>query len=53
MDAEKKKSYSDLQTVLDRTSKSDTVIVLGDANSKLGKEEVYNEVSGKYTLHEL
>jgi len=34
-------------------SYSDIVIVLGDANAKLGKEDVYNEVSGKHTLHEL
>jgi len=40
MDAEKEKFYDDLQTILDRTPKSDTVIVLGDANAKLGKEEV-------------
>ena len=29
------------------------MIVLEEENAKLGKEEVYNEVSGKYTLHEL
>jgi len=52
-DVEKEKFYDDLQTVLDRTPKSDTVIVLGDANAKLGKEDVYNEISGKHTPHEL
>ena len=52
-DVEKVKFYDDLQTVLDRTPKSDRVIVLGDANAKLGKEDAYNEVSGKHTLHEL
>jgi len=52
-DVEKEKFYYDLQTIIDRTPKSDTVIVLGDANAKLGKEDVYNEVSGKHTLHEL
>jgi len=35
--AEKEKFYDDLQTIIERTSKSDTVIVLGDANAKLGK----------------
>jgi len=49
----KEKLYDDLQTVLDRTPKCDTVIVLGDANAKLWKEDVYNEVRGKHTLHEL
>ena len=52
-DVEKEKFYDDLQTVLDRSPKSDTVIVLGDTNAKLGKEDVYNEVRGKHTLHEL
>jgi len=50
-DEEKEKFYDDLQTVLDRTPKSDTVIVLGEANEKLGKEDAHNEVSGKHTLH--
>jgi acyl-homoserine lactone acylase PvdQ len=27
--------------------------VTGDDNAKLGKEDIYNEVSGKHTLHEL
>jgi len=52
-DTEKEKFYDDLQTVIDRTPKSDTILVLGDANAKLGKEDVYNEVSGKHTLYEL
>jgi len=43
-ETEKEKFYGDLQTISDRTPKSDTVIVLGDANAKLGKEDVYNEV---------
>jgi hypothetical protein len=52
-DTEKKKFYDDLQTAIDRTPKSDTTIVLGNANAKLGKEDVYNEVGGKHALHEL
>ena len=52
-DVEKEKFYDDLQTTIDRTPKSDTILVLGDANAKLGKEDVYNEVSGKHTLHEI
>jgi len=53
VDVEKEKFYDDLQTVQDRTPKSDTVIVFGDANAKLGKEDAYNEVSRKHNLHEL
>jgi hypothetical protein len=52
-DTEKEKSYDDLQTVIDRTPKSYTILVLGDANAKLGKEDLYNEVNGKRTLHEV
>jgi exonuclease III len=52
-DIEKEKFYDYLQTVIDRSPKSDTFLVLGDANAKLWKEDVYNEVSGKHTSHEL
>jgi exonuclease III len=45
--------YEELQSVIDQIPKSDTILVLGDANAKLGKEDIYKEVNGKYTLHEL
>jgi exonuclease III len=51
-DVDKEKFYDELQTAIDRTQKSDTILVLGDANAKLGKEDVYSGVSGKHTLHE-
>jgi exonuclease III len=53
VDAEKEKFYDDLQTVIDRTPKSDTILVLGDANTKLRMEDVYRGVSRKHTLHEI
>ena len=43
-EAEKEKFYDDLQTIIERTSKNDTVIGLGDANAKLGKEDVYRVI---------
>jgi len=52
-EAEKEEFYDDLQTTIDRTPESDTAIVLGDTNAKLGKEDVYDEVSGKHTVQEL
>ena len=52
-DPAKEKFYEELQLVTDQTPKSDTILVLGDANAKLGKEDIYKEVSGKHTLHEL
>ena len=48
---QKRKSF--MKTVIDRTPKSDTILILGDANAKLGNEDVYNEVSWKHMLHEL
>jgi endonuclease/exonuclease/phosphatase family metal-dependent hydrolase len=52
-DSEKENFYEELQLVIDQIPKSDTILVLGDANAKLGKEDIYKEVSGKHTLHEL
>jgi exonuclease III len=49
VDAENEKFYDDLRTVIDRTTKSDTILVLGDANVKLGKEDVHRGVSGKHS----
>jgi hypothetical protein len=45
VDIEKEKFYDGLRTAIDRTPKSNIIFVLGDGNIKLGKEEVYNEVS--------
>jgi len=33
-------------------TKSDIIIILGDVNAQLGKERLYNEVTGQHTLHE-
>jgi exonuclease III len=52
-DSEKENSYEKLQLVIDQIPKSDTTLVLGDAKAKLGKEDIYKEVSGKHTLHGL
>jgi len=51
-DTEKENFYEELQQIIYQTPKSDTTLVLGDANAKIGKEDIYNEVSGKHTLHE-
>jgi hypothetical protein len=52
-DSEKEDFYEKLQLVIDQIPNSDTILVIGDANAKLGKEDIYNEVSEKHTLHEL
>jgi hypothetical protein len=38
--------------LLDKTPKSDIIIILGDVNAQLGKERLYNEVTGQHILHE-
>jgi len=48
----KERFYDNLQYLLDKTPKSDIIIILGDVNAQLGKERLYNEVTGQYTLHE-
>jgi len=40
-DEEKEKFYEDLQTIHNRIPKHDIVIILGDMNSKIGEEDVY------------
>ena len=37
--------------MLDHVAKSETIIVLGDFNAKLGREEIYKDIMGKQTLH--
>jgi hypothetical protein len=48
---EKEKFYEDLQTVHNKIPKHDIVKILGDLNTKIGKEDVYQNVAGKRTLH--
>jgi exonuclease III len=45
--------YDELQRVLEGTPRSDAGIILGDLNAKLGREEIYSNISGKYTLHNI
>jgi exonuclease III len=52
-DEEKEKFYEDLQTAHNKIPKHDIVIILGDLNAKIGKEDVYQNTVGKHTLHEV
>jgi exonuclease III len=47
----KEQFYDNLQYLVDKTLKNDTIIILGDVNAQLGKERMYNEVTGQHTLH--
>jgi exonuclease III len=42
--------YNDLQRVYENTTKHDVVIILGDINAKIGKEQIYFQVPGVHTL---
>jgi exonuclease III len=44
--------YDNLQYLLDKTPKNDTIIILGDVNPQLGKERLYKAVTGQHTLQE-
>jgi exonuclease III len=48
-DEEKEKFYEDLKIVHNKIPKHDIVIILGNLNAKIGKEDVHQNVAGKHT----
>jgi len=48
----KEQFYNNLQYLLDKTSKNNIIIILGDVNAQRGKARLYNEVTGQRTVHE-
>jgi exonuclease III len=44
--------YDDLQRLYENTAKHDAIIIIGDLNAKIGKEQAYSQVSGRHTVHE-
>jgi exonuclease III len=48
----KEQFYNDLQRAYENTAKHDAVLILGDLNAKIGKEQAYSQVSGRHTLHD-
>lgn len=49
---EKESFYETLDDVCAKTGQYDLLIVMGDFNAKIGKDEVQKEVAGIHTLHE-
>ena len=49
---EKDRTYEMLENVLEQCPKQDTVIMLGDFNAQIGKEDFVSNVAGKHTIHE-
>ena len=52
-DDEKDNFYEDLDQIYEECPKRDVKIILGDLNAKIGQEEVYRPIIGKYSLHTL
>jgi hypothetical protein len=49
----KEQFYEELQRTHDRAPKHDIIIILGDMNAKIGKEETFNHVVGRYSPHDI
>ena len=52
-DATKDEFYDKLSQESEKTRKYDILILLGDFNTKIGRENFIATVAGKYTLHEV
>jgi hypothetical protein len=50
-DDEKDNFYEDLEQIYEECPKRDVKIIIGDLNAKIGQEEMYRPIIGKYSLH--
>ena len=48
----KEQFYAELQQVQEKVPKQDQLIILGDCNAKIGRENAYQKVTSKHTLHD-
>lgn len=48
----KNEFYEEMDRIIDKIPKRDVIIVVGDANAKVGREEIYREVTGGFSKHE-
>ena len=47
----KEQFFEELQKIQDCIPKHDVIVLLGDMNAKIGLENAYSSVTGKYSLH--
>jgi len=52
-DYEKDYFYEDLDQIYEDCPKRDVKIIIGDRNAKIGQEQMYRPIIGKYSLHTL
>ena len=45
--------YEEIQLVISRIPNNDLILIVGDYNAKIGKVVAYQNVSGKYSLHNI
>ena len=45
--------YEEIQLVINRIPNNDLIVIVGDYNAKTGKEVACQNVSGKYSLHDI
>jgi endonuclease/exonuclease/phosphatase family metal-dependent hydrolase len=51
-DTEKEEFYDLLSKTCDQIPKCDMLIILGDFNAQIGRENYIAQVAGKYTIHD-
>jgi exonuclease III len=44
--------YEELQKQIDKISKYNMIIVIGDVNAKIGREQIYIPIIGKFSQHD-
>lgn len=52
-DQEKEAFYEKIEEACETIPKHDTLIILGDLNAKIGKEDFLKDVAGKHTIHDV
>ena len=52
MPQQKEQFYEDLNMCCDQIPKHDALLILGDFNAKIGKEQANQSIAGQHKIHE-